>query len=141
MQLEAHEQTSTRVGLATQDQLGRIIAGGQGVGHGVVDFHGYEGPLARSKGSRGGGSGEPAGGGVHAPNLEAGARIEQAIGAGALGMEMADVFMQMGLSVHLFEKGLRILPDFDESTLESFTINRAFRVQPLQVINFSRINT
>ncbi len=40
----------------------------------------------------------------------------------------------------LFRAGLqRILPDFDQARIESFVINRAVRVQPLQVLNFSKL--
>ncbi len=40
----------------------------------------------------------------------------------------------------LFLDGLRrMLPDFDESVIERVVVNRAFRVQPLQVIDFSEI--
>ena len=44
--------------------------------------------------------------------------------------EISDCFMQ-GMR--------RMLPDFDESSLERIVVNRAVRVQPLQVRDFSRI--
>lgn len=39
-----------------------------------------------------------------------------------------------------FRSGIRrMLPDFDETQIEGFHVNRALKVQPLQVLNFSEI--